>query len=623
MTQTHKEMIETAFEKLMKALPKSFRVRDWLKVKAAYRLAYEAHEDQTRKSGLPYIMHPLEVALIVVTEMRQKDVAIICAALLHDVVEDTPHTLEEIRVLFGDDVAFLVGAVTKPNKQQVDNFQHILSSVKGDVRVLILKLSDRLHNMRTLESMKPQKQWKIASETQVFFAPLAGSLGLYKVKAELENRAFHFLNPQEYDRISKLIEEDRERTRASVESFVDECRSTVRDVLGDAVEWDIRYRRPYSIWREMGELGCDFFHVPFKHYIRAVYGMEGVKKEACPGKGDVSEVQVAMTVYSSLVARYRETGNLVNYMVQPKSNGYRSVHFRLLNPYGGIEEFHVASEDMREQSCYGCIVESKEQWMKRLTAVLDELAGDPESMMPGIHDTLYNEGVVAFTPHGKSITLPKGATALDFAYEVHTDIGNHAKCARINGLLSDILTVLHRGDCVEIITDEAVLLEPEWLDAVVTYKAKKHMRNFFKRIPEPPFVLCPHCHPLPESTELIGFDDGQGHVTVHNRNCPHAIRSASEQGNRIVAVDFKPEEGKLYPVRLRITCIDRYHLLQDILNCIVEDFHLSMTGLETHTKNHIVDSTIDFSVHSAKERDAAVSKIAAIDGVEEVSLVNE
>lgn len=624
MKQTHKRMITNAYERLKKALPENFTDRERQMVEDAYCLAEKAHRKQTRKSGLPYIIHPLEVALIVVTVMRQKDVAIICAALLHDVVEDTPHTIEEIRDRFGDDVAFLVGAVTKPNKQQVDNFQHILSSVKGDVRVLILKLSDRLHNMRTLESMKPQKQWKIASETQFFFAPLAGSLGLYKVKAELENRAFKFLNPQEYDRIEKLLEEDKERTRTAVESFVSDCRNTVRDVLGDSVTWDIRYRRPYSIWREMQELGCDFFHVPFKHYVRAAYNLDSAKDEAGQEGHSFAEVQVAMTIYSALVANYREqTGSLVNYMVQPKSNGYRSVHFRLLNPYGSIEEFHVASERMREQSCYGCVLEGKEQWMKRLTSMLDELAKDPESMMPGIHDTLYNEDVMVFTPKGKPVILPKGATALDFAYEVHTDIGNHAKCARVNGHLCDILTVPHRGDCVEIITDEGVLLEPDWLDAVVTYKAKKHLRNFFKRIPESPFVLCPHCHPLPESTELIGFDDGQGHITVHNRNCPLAIRSASEQGNQIVAVEFKPEDGKLYPVRLSITGIDRYHLLQDILDCIVEDLHLSMSSLATDTKNHIVNCTIDFSVHSATERDTAADKIAAIDGVEEVSVVNE
>lgn len=621
---THEEMILKAHDELFAALPETVTGEGRAFIERAYIIAKGAHAPQKRKNGHPYILHPLAVAIIVVKELRQDDPAVIAAAILHDVVEDTPYTIANIRSLFGDDVAFLVGAVTKPNKQQVDNFQHILSSVKGDVRVLILKLSDRLHNMRTLESMKPQKQWKIASETQFFFAPLAGSLGLYKVKAELENRAFKFLNPKEYDRIEKLLEEDKERTRTAVESFVSDCRNTVRDVLGDSVTWDIRYRRPYSIWREMQELGCDFFHVPFKHYVRAAYSLDSAKDETGQEGLSFAEVQVAMTIYSALVANYREqTGSLVNYMVQPKSNGYRSVHFRLLNPYGSIEEIHVASERMREQSCYGCVLDSKEQWMKRLTSVLDELAKDPESMMPGIHETLYNEDVMIFTPKGKPVTLPKGATALDYAYEVHSDIGNHAKCARINGHLCDILTVPHRGDCVEIITNEGVLLEPEWLDAVVTYKAKKHMRNFFKRIPEPPFVLCPHCHPLPESTELIGFDDGQSHITVHNRNCPLAIRSASEQGNQIVAVEFKPEDGKLYPVRLSITGIDRYHLLQDILDCIVEDLHLSMSSLATDTKNHIVNCTIDFSVHSATERDAAVSMISAIDGVEEVNSVNK
>ena len=179
----YKEMIDVAVEKLFTAVSER-GIRDDKSValiKDAYALAEEAHRPQRRKSGLPYILHPLAVSLIVVDEMRQRDAAIICAALLHDVVEDTDHTVEEIRERFGDDVAFLVNAVTKPNKQQVDNFQHILGSVNKDIRVLILKLSDRLHNMRTLDSMKPQKQWKIASETQFFFAPLAGRLGLYKV----------------------------------------------------------------------------------------------------------------------------------------------------------------------------------------------------------------------------------------------------------------------------------------------------------------------------------------------------------------------------------------------------------------------------------------------------------
>lgn len=620
---THEEMITQAWQELLKALPHTIHEEGRTLIESAYNLAKEAHKFQTRKSGLPYILHPLAVALIVVREMRQKDAAIICAALLHDVVEDTEYSIWDIRDRFGDEVAFLVAAVTKPNKEQVDNFKHILSSVQGDVRVLILKLSDRLHNMRILESMKPQKQWKIASETQFFFAPLAGRLGLYRVKSELENLAFQFLNPQEYARIEKLLEEDKARTRQASESFMNDCLHKVGEVFGGAVGWDIRYRRPYSVWREMQELGCDFYHVPFKHYLRACYDMEDVADETGWSNWDFTEEQVALTIYSTLVSLYREqTGSFVNYMVQPKANGYRSIHFRLLNPYGSIEEFHVASDDMREQSNWGCIVESKEQWMKRLTAVLEELSKDQDTLMPGIHDSLFNEDIVVYTPKVKAITLPKGATALDFAYEVHSDIGNHAKCARINGRLASIRTVLHRGDSVEIITGEDSHPLPDWMDAVLTYKAKKQIRNALKAdIRHPDFMRCPHCHPLPESKELIGFHDREGMVVIHQRNCPDAIRCACEQGHSIVAVEFHATPEDLYPVRLCFTAIDRYHLLQDVMACIVEDLHLSMSSLSTDTKDNIVSCTIDFSVHSATEKEAVIAKVSAIQGVEELNTI--
>lgn len=620
---THEEMTTNAWQELTKALPETINTEGRALIETAYELAKEAHKDQTRKSGLPYILHPLAVALIVVTEMRQKDAAIICAALLHDVVEDTEYSIWDIRDRFGDDVAFLVAAVTKPNKEQVDNFKHILSSLHGDVRVLILKLSDRLHNMRTLESMKPQKQWKIASETQFFFAPLAGRLGLYRVKSELENLAFQFLNPQEYARIEKLLEEDKARTRQASESFMNDCLHKVGEVFGGAVGWDIRYRRPYSVWREMQELGCDFYHVPFKHYLRACYDMEDVADETGWSNWDFTEEQVALTIYSTLVSLYREqTGSFVNYMVQPKANGYRSIHFRLLNPYGNIEEFHVASDDMREQSNWGCIVESKEQWMKRLTAVLEELSQDQDTLMPGIHDSLFNEDIVVYTPKVKAVTLPKGATALDFAYEVHSDIGNHAQCARINGHLASIRTVLHRGDSVEIITNADVHPLPDWMNAAITYKAKKQIRNALKAdIRHPDFMRCPHCLPLPESKELIGFHDREGMVVIHQRNCPDAIRCACEQGHSIVAVEFHATPEDLYPVRLCFTAIDRYHLLQDVMACIVEDLHLSMNRLNTTTKDNIVSCTIDFSVHSATEKDAVITKVSAIPGVEELNTI--
>ncbi|MBR1573866.1 MAG: bifunctional (p)ppGpp synthetase/guanosine-3',5'-bis(diphosphate) 3'-pyrophosphohydrolase [Bacteroidales bacterium] len=612
----YSDMIEHAWQRLDQATAE-FPAADREAIRQAYLLAAEAHKSQKRKSGLPYILHPLSVALITVSEMRQRDGAIVCAALLHDVVEDTPHTLEEIQERFGDDVAFLVGAVTKPNKMQVDNFQHILGSIKGDIRVLVLKLSDRLHNMRTLDGLRPQKQWKIASETQFFFAPLAGRLGLYKIKSELENLAFRFLNPNEYAYIEKTLEEDKERTRTATESFLLAAQHVVARQLGDAVRWDIRYRKPYSVWREMQELGCDFYHVPFKHYIRAVFQPEEVAAQT--GWQDPDEQDIALKIYRCLAERYREqTGSFVNYIAQPKANGYRSVHVRLLNPFGGIEEFHISSENMREQSHFGCIVENKERWLQRLTEVLNELSEDPASMMPGIRDSLYNEDIVAYTPKSKPITLPKGATALDFAYGVHTDIGDHARYARINGQLCSLRTKLKRGDCVEIGTGKETHPRAEWLDGVVSYKARKHIRGYLNKLPRPKYNLCPHCHPMPGS-EIIGFEDSEGRITLHSRNCPEAIRMASEKGSTIVDIrDFTESPDVLFPVKIAITGIDRFHFLREIIDFIVDRHHLSMSALETLSEDNIVTCKVDFAIHSTTELNEMLAGISAIDGVEEV-----
>ena len=622
MQLSYEELVRRTHDELFAALPGDMTARELSLIEDAFLLARGAHARQQRESGQPYILHPLNVAQILVREMMQKDAAIIAAALLHDVVEDTAITAEDIRDRFGEDVAFLVKAVTKPNKKQVDNYQHILGSVKGDIRVLLLKLSDRLHNMRTLSSLKPQKRWKIASETRFFYAPLAGRLGLFSLKVELENLAFQFLNPCEYSRIASLLEEDRERTAQSLERFVDECRRHLGGEMGGPVGWGVRYRKPYSVWREMQERHCDFHRIPFKHYIRVNFDrMEMDDAINYTSARLLTDEDIVFRIYALLSARYREqTGSFVNYISQPKANGYRSVHFRLLNPYGGIEEFHVASDEMRLQSDYGCILDSEEQWLSRLTEVLGELSEDTESMMPGICDSLYYEDIVAFTPKCMAVVLPKGATALDFAYGVHSSIGEHAQYARINGRLSSIRTELHRGDCVEIGVDEAVAPREDWLDSVVTYRAKKCIRASLNRRPSPRYSLCPNCHPMPGG-EVIGFRDSSDQVMIHSRSCPEAIRTASEKGNTIVVVDdFAPDPDILYPVEVAITGVDRYHFLQDILDCIVERGRMSLTSLSIHAVDSIVTCSIGFSVHGSEELTRMVAAIRDIPGVEEISV---
>ena len=620
MDQT--ERIQEAAQHVFDVMAKRVGPADLQRIKDAYALAAEAHKGQRRNTGEPYIVHPIAVANIAAEEL-ELDANTVIAAFLHDVAEDTSYTVEDIRERFGDDVAFLVDVVTKRKKhnyeytKQVDNYRQILESVHYDIRALLVKLSDRLHNMRTLDSMRPDKQMKIAGETDFFYAPLAGRLGLYHVKTELENLSFHFRCPREYDVISRQLEEDKIRTQSAVDDFTAEINEIFKTV-GIPARTQVRYRKPYSIWRTMREEGCDFAHVDFKHFVRIIYNPinEWLRSQS-------PEKDTSLFIYSCLSGRFKERpGSVVNYIDNPKDNGYQSFHVQLLNRAGAWEEMHIASERMHRNSRLGCIVERGESWLERFKTVLQNIAdsGDGYIFMDGVSSSLYNEDILAFTPQGKGIILPKGATALDFAFEVHTEIGEKAKFARINGALCPIKTELHRGDCVEIGTSDDVAPKPDWLNYAKTYKARRRLHDLLRNIPTPDFKICDKCHPIP-GEEVIGYVDATGEVTIHSRHCPEVIKLASENGNSLVSVAFEPDPMRLYPVRIRIVAIDRYHLLRDIIDCFVERQHLSMNKLSTHTEDEIVECIIDFPVHSVDELHLTMESISAIDGVDEVQRI--
>ncbi len=620
MDQT--ERIQEAAQHVFDVMAKRVGPEDLQRIKDAYALAAEAHKGQRRNTGEPYIVHPIAVANIAAEEL-ELDANTVIAAFLHDVAEDTSYTVEDIRERFGDDVAFLVDVVTKRKKhnyeytKQVDNYRQILESVHYDIRALLVKLSDRLHNMRTLDSMRPDKQMKIAGETDFFYAPLAGRLGLYHVKTELENLSFRFRCPREYDVISRQLEEDKIRTQSAVDDFTAEINEIFKTV-GIPARTQVRYRKPYSIWRTMREEGCDFAHVDFKHFVRIIYNPinEWLRSQS-------PEKDTSLFIYSCLSGRFKERpGSVVNYIDNPKDNGYQSFHVQLLNRAGAWEEMHIASERMHRNSRLGCIVERGESWLERFKTVLQNIAdsGDGYIFMDGVSSSLYNEDILAFTPQGKGIILPKGATALDFAFEVHTEIGEKAKFARINGALCPIKTELHRGDCVEIGTSDDVAPKPDWLNYAKTYKARRRLHDLLRNIPTPDFKICDKCHPIP-GEEVIGYVDATGEVTIHSRHCPEVIKLASENGNSLVSVAFEPDPMRLYPVRIRIVAIDRYHLLRDIIDCFVERQHLSMNKLSTHTEDEIVECIIDFPVHSVDELHLTMESISAIDGVDEVQRI--
>ena len=595
---------------------------DIQRLRDAFEFAREAHSPQKRKSGEPYIIHPVNVARIVAEEL-ELGVDPVIAAFLHDVVEDTPYTIEDIKERFGEDVAFLVGVVTKEKKdkyiqsKQVDNFRQILASMQYDVRALLIKLADRLHNMRTLNSMRPDKQMKIAGETDYFYAPLANRLGLYHVKTELENLSFQYRCPREYALLEKLLREEFESERTHIEAFTSKI-ETLLAKGGIKARTEVRYRKPYSIWMKMHSRGCDFAHVNTKYYVRVVY----------QNQEPWSEKDTSLRIYSILTDVFKERpGSVSNYIDAPKENGYQSFQVKLLNDKGKWEELHISSERMVRNGRLGCAAERTDEniqsWLNKFNELLKEVADQEAGMdfMDGVTSSFYYDDIMVFTPKGKCVILPKGATALDFAFEIHSRIGEHAHYARINGKLSSVKTVLKRGDCVEIGTSDSVEPDPTWLDHVSTYKARKSINSHLSRMTGSHYVRCPHCHPLP-GDEVIGFKKNDGSIEVHKRNCQTAIRLASQHGDSIVAVNFEEESKCLYPVRISVRAIDRYHLLSDLVDCITEKLRLSMIGLRTETTDHIGVCTIDFEVHSMNELQTAMDSIAAIDGVDEVQRID-
>ncbi len=621
MNENYLTRINESVNLLFHAMEQRVSNEDMIRIRSAYEFAGEAHKEQRRKTGEPYIIHPIAVARIVAEELELGANPVI-AAFLHDVVEDTPYTIEDIRNRYGDDVAFLVGVVTKQKKdkyehsKQVDNYRQMLASVEYDIRALLIKLADRLHNMRTLDSMRPDKQMKIAGETDYFFAPLANRLGLYHVKTELENLSFRYRCPREFANIEGLLDAEKIANRDHIEAFV----AKIEDVLkqhGISSRLEVRYRMPYSIWRKMQSAGCDFYHADGKHYIRIIYS-----------NGEESEKNISLRIYSILSDYFKERpGSVSNYINAPKENGYQSFHVKLLSEQGKWEEIHISSERMVRNSRLGCAAERSESnislWLEKFNAVLKDMAYHAQEIdfMDGVTSSFYNDDIMVFTPDGKGVILPKDATALDFAFEIHSKIGIHAVYARINGKLSSVVTRLHRGDCVEIGTDEVSTPDTGWINHVCTYKAKKGLRSMQAKRPEIIYHRGPHCHPLP-GDEVIGFKDADGRITLHKRNCPDAIRLASQQGDLIVAVNFEEDATILYPIRIKVRGVDRYHLLSDLVECITEKLHLSIMSLCTETVDRIAECTIDFAVHSMNELQAAMNMLSAIKGIDEVSRID-
>lgn len=620
--EDYDKLINGQLESILSVMDRrNVSAEDRLRIKDAFEFAREAHAGQKRKSGAPYIIHPVAVARIVAEELQLGPNPVI-AAFLHDVVEDTAFTLDDIKARFGPDVAYLVRVVTKQKKKQyetskqVENFKQMLDSLHYDIRAILIKLADRLHNMRTLDSMRPEKQMKIAGETDYFYAPLANRLGLYGIRRELENLSLRYRCPLEYQELEQAIEADKAEDRQRLEAFTGEMLELLRR-NGIQARTEVRYRMPYSIWRKIQSTGRDFKHLDYRHVVRLIY----------PAEREEDEKKICLHIYSILTDRFKEKpGSIVNFIDSPKENGYQSFHIRLLSEHGIWEEIHISSERMVLNSKLGCAVERMEgawdNWIAKFRALLKDAASQTAEgwFMDSVVSSLYNEDITVFTPQGKPINLPQRATVLDFAFELHNSIGSHAQYAKVNGKLCSVKTELHHGDCVEVGINPDFVPRPDWLDCVQTYKAKSFLRSYLGQVKSIPKNRCLSCHPLP-GNEVIGFREVDGTVTIHKRDCAVAIRQASQDGDSIVSVDFPEDKDVLYPVRINVRAVDRYHLLIDLVDCITNGMKLSISSLNTVTVDEIADCTINFSVHSFSELQNVIASIGCINGVDEVHRV--
>ncbi len=367
----------------------------------------------------------------------------------------------------------------------------------------------------------------------------------------------------------------------------------------------------------MHKFGDDFNHLKYRHFTEVVFETPQ----------DISEKNMALKIYSMLTDRFKEKpGGISNYIDSPKENGYQSFHVKLLADFGRWQEVHISSRRMVRDSQLGCVAERHEdniaQWIEKFRSVLRDVAGenrDGGNFIEKVVTSFYNDDIMAFTPKGQPVILPQRSTVLDFAYDISDTLGNHAKCARINNQLASVKTRLHRGDVVEIITSDDQHPADDWMQHVLTYKAKKGIEKYFDELPVPVYNRCHHCNPMP-GEEVVGFREADGRVTIHKRDCATVIRLATQQGDNIVSVNFE-SDGTLYPVTVKVRAVDRVHLFVDLVDSITNEFNLSIDSIHADTTDSIVTFEMSFSVHSFGELQAIMRHIGSLDGVDEVRRV--
>ena len=643
-------------------------------VQKAFDFANEAHKGVRRRSGEPYIIHPIEVAKIVVNEIGLGCKSIV-AALLHDVVEDTDYTVEDIRNLFGDKIATLVDGLTKiktvlDNEDkskvksiQAENFKRILLTLNDDVRVVLIKLADRLHNCRTIEYMPEHKRDKILGETMFIFIPLAHRLGLYGIKSEMEDIWLRYKEPQAFNEIKAKINRNANDKEKQIDDFVKEI-SQILDKMDIDYEIRKRVKSPYSIWHKMRTKNVTFEQVFDLYAVRIIFKprTENVKAERSQ----------CYAIYSAITNEYdyRED-RFRDWIKQPKNNGYEALHCTVMSKSGIWVEVQIRSRRMNDIAEKGIaahwaykregIVSESESEMDKWIAKVQEILMNPDvnalELLDIIHNDLTASEIFVFTPKGEQKSILKGATALDFAYMIHTHIGNKAIAAKVNLRLEPLSYVLRSGDQIEIITAQNENPKREWLDFLKTRKAINIVKEYFDRLDrknaaeaqanqkassgskwslpffkpkakseyiindrrntDNRFVIATCCHPIP-GDPVIGFLSPDGVVTVHKKSCQVANTLAATSGDSIVMPKWEADEMNAFPARISVTGIDRVGLLNEITKYVSVIMKVNLRRLVFESQDSIFSGEMDLMVHEKADLERLLKMLQKIDGIQKI-----
>ena len=479
IAKAYKDLLRISYQKLTTADKKMIRL--------ALDTAVDAHKDQRRKSGDPYILHPIAVAKIVADDIGLGAPSI-SAALLHDVVEDTNYTIDDIETIHGTQIAKIVDGLTKISSLkkdknvslQAENFRKMLLTLNDDARVIIIKIADRLHNMQTMDVMPQHKQIKIASETLYIYAPLAHRIGMYNIKTELEDLGLKYTEPEVYNEIQQRVQENLDSQEQFIDRFIKLTKKHLRRE-GLSCKIEGRPKSIFSTRKKMISKNLDFDQIFDRYAIRIIY------------KSDPQEEKfLAWKIYSVITDHFQPNPlRLRDWISAPKSTGYEALHITVMGPEGRWVEVQIRSQRMHEIAEKGYAAHFKykhgkqnerglEVWLNRLREVLEQPNPDAVDFVKDFRLNLYASEIFVFTPEGDLKSLPQGATPVDFAFHIHTEIGMHTRGAKINGKIVPLSYRLRSGDQVEIITSEKSFPKPSWLDYVITSRARSRIRSFLR-----------------------------------------------------------------------------------------------------------------------------------------------